>query len=159
MFASSLLGGQSKPVETATNVLVWRELAVVRVDGDPSKFGAPSLFSTPSGRLTGQDDVRCERDQFCRVFAVAVGIALAPAKVNPQIAAVNPAQLLQDLPERRDACLTFSIVRGSVYEHTDPPHLLGLLRAYSERPCRRNANRTEKRPSPHIRPQAQETAW
>jgi hypothetical protein len=36
--------------------------------------------------------------------------------------------LLQGLLERRKSGLTFWIVRGPVHEHTDPPHLLGLLR-------------------------------
>ena len=69
-----------------------------------------------------QDDVRRERDQFRRVSVVAIDIVLAPASVDPNIAAVGPAQLLQDLPERCDAGLTYRIVRGRVHEHTDAPH-------------------------------------
>ena len=48
----------------------------------------------------GQDDVRRERDQFRRVSAKAVGIAGGPAVVDPHVAAVGPAQLLQPLQER-----------------------------------------------------------
>ena len=73
---------------------------------------------------SGQDDVRRKRDQFRRVLANAVDIVLAPADVDPHIAAVAPAQLLQGLPERRDAGLTFCIVRGPVHEHTDAAHPL-----------------------------------
>ena len=62
--------------------------------------------------LDGQDDVGCERDQFRRVFANFVGIAAAPAEVDPHIAAIDPAQLLQPLQERREAGLAFRIVRG-----------------------------------------------
>src|SRR5256885_8048206 len=40
-------------------------------------------------------DVRRERDQFRRVLPFAVGIVLAPADVDPHIAAVGPAKLLQ----------------------------------------------------------------
>ena len=61
---------------------------------------------------SGEDDVRRERDQFRRVFANVVGIARAPAIVDPHVAAVGPAQLLQHLQERRDAGLRFRIVRG-----------------------------------------------
>ena len=62
---------------------------------------------------SGQDDVRRERDQFRRVFANVVGIARAPAGVDPHVAAVGPAQFLQPLQERRDAGLAFRIVRGA----------------------------------------------
>ena len=60
----------------------------------------------------GQEDVRCERDQFLRVCARPVGIVLVPADVDPHIAAIAPAQLLQGLLERREAGLTFGIVCG-----------------------------------------------
>src|SRR5262249_33125772 len=60
--------------------------------------------------VTGQKDIRGERDQFRRVLALAIDIVLAPAGVDPHIA-VAPAQLLQDLPERRYAGLTLLIVR------------------------------------------------
>ena len=61
---------------------------------------------------SGQDDVRRERDQFGRVFANVVGFARGPAVVDPHVAAVGPAQLLQPLQECRDAGLSFRIVRG-----------------------------------------------
>jgi hypothetical protein len=61
----------------------------------------------------GQDDVWRERDQFRRVSAIAVDIVLAPPNVELHIAAVAPAQLLQDVLERRDLCLIFRIVRGA----------------------------------------------
>ena len=60
-----------------------------------------------------------------------------PAVVDPHVAAVGPAQLLQRLQERRDAGLAFRIVRGHVHEHADAPHALGLLRPRRERPRRR----------------------
>ena len=56
---------------------------------------------------------------------------------------IGPAQLLQPLQERRDAGLTFRIVRGCGHEHADAPHPLGLLRARRERPRGRRA--AEKR--------------
>jgi hypothetical protein len=37
--------------------------------------------------------------------------------------------------ERRDAGLSFRIVRSCVHEHADSPHPFALLRARSERPC------------------------
>jgi len=47
--------------------------------------------------------------------------------------------LLQALCQRRDAGLSFRIIRGQVHEHADPPHPLALLRKAGERPCRRAA--------------------
>ena len=70
-----------------------------------------------------------------------IGFACGPADVDPHVAAFAPAQLLQPLPERRHAGLTFRIVCGAGYEHADAPHPLALPRA-RERPRRRS---TEKR--------------
>ena len=77
------------------------------------RHGAGRLLQRPHGRpASGQDDVRRERDQFRRVSANAVGIARGPAVVDPHVAAVGPAQLLQPLQERREADVCFRIVRG-----------------------------------------------
>jgi hypothetical protein len=54
-------------------------------------------------------------------------------------AAVGPAQLLQPLQERRDAGLSFRIVRGQVHKHADPTRPLALLRPRRERPRDRRA--------------------
>ena len=82
----------------------------------------------------------------------------APADIDPHVAAVGPAQLLQALQERRDAGCVPDRPRPC-HEHADAPHPLGLLRARRERPrCRRATENTEKFPPPHVRPLAQETA-
>ena len=60
----------------------------------------------------GQDDVRRERGQFRRVFAKVVGVAQAPAVIDPQVAADGPTRLLQPLLERPNAGLEFCIARG-----------------------------------------------
>ena len=61
-----------------------------------------SPVATPYNRVRrANDDVRRERDQFCCVSAKAVGIARAPAVVDPHVAAGDPAQFLQPLRERR----------------------------------------------------------
>ena len=73
-------------------------------------------------------------------MALAIDIVLAPAGVDPHIA-VAPAQLLQDLPERRYAGLTWWIVRGHVHQYAEPVHLLGLLRARCQRPGSRAAEK------------------
>ena len=66
-------------------------------------------------------------------------IGCTPAKVDPNIAANGPARFLEALQERREAHLSFRIVRGEVHQHADPPHALGLLRARRERPGGRAA--------------------
>src|SRR5262249_36619268 len=63
-----------------------------------------------------------------------VGIILAPAGVDPYIAANTPARFLQALLERRKSILPFCIVRSPVHEHANAPHALALLRARRERP-------------------------
>jgi hypothetical protein len=98
---------------------------------------------------TGQDDIRRERDQFRREFAIEVDIVCTPADVDPHIA-VGPARLSQDLLKRCDEGLTFWIVLGHVHKHTDPPHLLGLLSACRERTCDCGAAERYELPSPYI---------
>jgi hypothetical protein len=72
----------------------------------------------------GQDDMRCQRDQFICVSTFAIDIITAPTRVDPHVA---PAQLLETLLKRRNSGLTFGIVRGPIHEHADPPHRLGLF--------------------------------
>ena len=92
----------------------------------------------------GQDDVRRERDQFRRVSA-NVGRHW-PSAQRVSIRTLRPTvqpNCCQRLQERRDAGLTFRIVRGCGQEHADAPHPLGLLRARRKRPRGRRA--AEKR--------------
>ena len=97
---------------------------------------------------TSKDDVRRERDQFRRIPANALGIAGGPAIVNLHIAAVGPAQFLQPLHERSEACLPFRIVCCERHEHADAPHALALLRTCGKRPsgCRAPEQRDELAP-------------
>jgi hypothetical protein len=64
----------------------------------------------------------------------SIGITDAPAGVDPHVAAINPAQLLQALQECREASLALRIVRRQAHEHANASHLLRLLRARRERP-------------------------
>src|SRR6516165_7911245 len=99
---------------------------------------------------TGQHDIRGERDQFRRVLALVFDIVLAPARVDPRVATLAPAQLLQDLLERRDTYLTLWIVSRHVHEHANAPPALRLLRARRERPrCRRAAKKRDELAARH----------
>ena len=72
---------------------------------------------------------RRQRDQIVRVSANRGGVACGPPDINPHVAAVGPAQLLQDLYERSDAVLLICIVRAHGHEHADAPYRIRPLRA------------------------------
>jgi hypothetical protein len=74
--------------------------------------GASRLKQLLYCAASDQNDVRREGGQFRRVFANVVGIACAPAIFDLHVTTVDPAQLLQPLPERRVAGLRVRIVRG-----------------------------------------------
>ena len=115
----------------------------------------------PTVRVAGgQNDVRRERGQFRRVFANVGGIAHGPADVNLHVAAIGPAQLLQRLPERRDAGLRIRIVRGCGRMNT---LMRRILRPAAPAPRAAIAaaappRSAEKLPPPHVRPKAQDKA-
>jgi hypothetical protein len=73
-----------------------------------------------------------------------------PPSIDPQIAAVGPAQLLQPLQKRRHAGLSFGIVCGATQEYANPPHSIGLLRARRQRQRRRRtAEKRDELATPH----------
>jgi hypothetical protein len=92
------------------------------------RHGAARLLQRPHGCTScGQDDIRRDGNQFCRVTN-AVGIAHGPAVIDPHIAAIHPPQLLEALLERCDTGLAFQIAFGEGQQNTNPPHLLGTRR-------------------------------
>jgi hypothetical protein len=73
--------------------------------------GAGRLEQRPhASSARRQDDVRCERNQFRRIFAKAVGIASGPTCVDPHVAPIGPAQFLQSLHESHETGPTEGIV-------------------------------------------------
>ena len=91
------------------------EAGADRIDDlhEHDRHGAGRLLQRRHDRdAAGQDDVRRERDQFRRVSCECARDRRSPAVVDPHVAAVGPAQLLQPLQERREAGLRFRIVRG-----------------------------------------------
>ena len=109
----------TKPAPTGSTVIT-NTIGTVRVACSQRRHGC--------GATRGHQDVRRERDQFGDVSAKNV-LGRGPAGVDPQVAAVAPAQLLQGPRERREAGLSFRIARGLIYEHANTPHALCLLRA------------------------------
>src|SRR6185436_16391528 len=73
-----------------------------------------------------------------------------PTSLDLRIAAVCPTQLLQCLPERRNAGLAFGIVCGYGHKNTDPPHAITLLGPRRQRPnCCAAEQRDELAPPDH----------
>src|SRR5262249_61900873 len=73
-----------------------------------------------------------------------IGITCTPAKLDPHIAAVDPAQLLHRFQERHDVGLRIRVVRGPVHQRADAQHPVGLLRSRRERPRSRAADKRDK---------------
>ena len=63
--------------------------------------------------------------------------------VDPQVAALGPAQFVQPLQECSVSGLADRVISGPGVERADPPNALGLLCVRRERPCGRRT--TEKR--------------
>src|SRR5262249_56777656 len=102
-------------------------------------------------RAGRQDNVWRERDQFCRIFARAVDIILAPAGVDANITALAPAQVLHGLLERREAGAAVRILRRSIHEHADESPPLRLLRACRQRASGYTAaSNCDEVPPPHV---------
>jgi hypothetical protein len=96
----------------------------------------------------GHNHVGRERNQFRRVSAIAIGIARTPAVIDCDVAAFGPAQFLQALPKRSNSGLSKRIAFDASYQHTDAPHLLGLLRAGGEWPSSRCGCQTRDKFAP-----------
>src|SRR6516165_8266411 len=130
----------TKPAPTGSGVCV-NTIGIARVACSNDGTTAPP----PARIMSGASG------QFRRVSANALGIACGPAIVDLHVAAVGPAQFLQPLHERRQACLSFRIVCGEGHEHADTPHPLALLRAHRERPRRRAAEQRDELATLHLR--------
>src|SRR5215469_14994141 len=89
----------------------------------PEPTGSGTITKTiGTGRTAdGQNDVGCERGQFCSLSPQDVGIALAQAIVDPDVATLTPAQLLQPLHEGGDARFGLRVVRAYEQQETDAP--------------------------------------
>jgi hypothetical protein len=95
------------------------------------------------------DRIRLQRDQLPCKRLGQVGVAACPAIIEPDIAALNPAEFVELLPQRRNTCSRFRIILVRHHQHADPTHPVRLLRARREPPTRHRAskNRDEFAPS------------
>src|SRR6516164_1991506 len=81
-----------------------------------------------------QQHVGLQPDKLSCECVQQIDVAAALAYPDPHIAAFGPAELGKTPREFREQCLTFWIGGGITHEHPDPPNLIGLLRASSDRP-------------------------
>src|SRR5262249_24743992 len=67
-----------------------------------------------------------------------------PAELDPRVAALDPAQLLEALQECSVTGLRFPVVRSQTHYDTNAPHALTLLPARRERPRSGAANQRDE---------------
>src|SRR5262249_40625591 len=70
--------------------------------------------------------------------------ARGPSGLDPQVASLNPTQILKPALESRYTGLSLRIAFSEVHEDRDPPHPLALLRARRERPRSRAAEQRDE---------------
>src|SRR5262249_31712529 len=84
-------------------------------------------------------------DHFCRSGLYSVDVTAPPTILDAQVAAVDPAQPLQRVEERRDASLTFAIgLRVGPYQYGDPSNSIHWLRPRRELPSVRAADQHDE---------------
>ena len=104
------------------------------------------------GRTVGKNEVGTRRDQFPRELLSRFRVAgHRPARVDTDIAALGPAELLKFVPERGNVGLSLRVALGIRHKSTDPSHDVSLLRARRERPrSRRAAEQRDELASSHV---------
>src|SRR5215470_7383864 len=86
-----------------------------------------------------EDGVGSQVSQLFRENPHPIYVAIGPTIVDPHVATVRPAQLLQFLNKCCEIGLRFPIAFVPPHQYADPAHLLRLLRARRERPRGRRA--------------------
>ena len=89
-----------------------------------------------------QDHLGGKLDQLRGLLAHGLGVAIAPAVIDPDILTDGPARLLQTLRKRSEAGLRFRVVGLEAHHHADPANALGLLRLRGQRPRVRGHRRS-----------------
>ena len=120
-------------------------------DRENDRDGARLLQQSRSvGRALRKNEVGLKGDEFLRESLYRLRVAgCRPARVDPDVAALRPAELLKSLPECGGEGLSFRGALGKRHQHADPPHPVGLLRARHQRPGRRAAEKGDEIATPH----------
>ena len=141
MFPPGCAQLSTKPLETGSETSA-NTIGMVRV---------ACFERRDTGGRIGDDHVRGGRDELRRIGTQALGIAAGPSLLDADIAAVDPAQPFQFLPERADPALRFGVAFRNSQQDSDPPRPAGMLGSAHARP-RGNRDAAEKRkkfPPPH----------
>jgi hypothetical protein len=100
-----------------------------------------------------EDYIGLEGDELLSARVLLACAGRSEANVETYIATLRPPKLFEPLSERHQACLHFRIAFGVSNQHTNPTHLIGVLRSRSERPGRRcAADKRDEMPSLHGSP-------
>src|SRR5262249_46580108 len=98
-----------------------------------------------------RNNVGSEAYQLVGVHTYSIRVAGRKAKVEPHIAALDPAQFRKFLPHNIVVGLSVTIGFDSNVQDPDPPPPVGLLRAGGERPRRRPTEPRNELPPSHAR--------
>jgi hypothetical protein len=90
--------------------------------------------------MSGSSAINSLADR-CLIFGV---IERSPTKIDSDIAAFGPPELLKSAAEGGYVSLKFRIVLSMRHQYADPPHPAGLLRMCGQRPCRRSPEQRDK---------------
>src|SRR5262249_2259042 len=112
-----------------------------RAGGIPDRDG--------DGRRIREDHVRPQIKQLFGELARRHYIARSPAIKELTMAALRPAQGVKGLLENHAPRLSFWIIRDS-HQHASPPHAIRLLRAGSQRPGCRPAQKDHELSPLHV---------
>jgi hypothetical protein len=91
-----------------------------------------------------RDRQALQRNEFLRESLHRLHVGRRPASVDPDVAVLRPAELLERLAECSDPSLSFRVALGIGHQHANKPHQLGLLRSCRQRPRRRAADQREE---------------
>src|SRR3984893_18180452 len=86
------------------------------------------------GCVLRKNEVGPQLDDFPRKSLHQLHDGRRPPSVDPDIAVLRPAELLESLAERRDKGLSLRVALGICHQHVDAPHALLLLRTHTKRP-------------------------
>src|SRR5262249_20068254 len=96
------------------------------------------------------DLIGLQRDQLPRESPDQLRVAgRGPADVDPNVAALDPSELLEPFPERCSSLLPFPVALGKSLQYSDAAYTLALLRARRERPRGRAAEQRDERAASH----------
>ena len=69
------------------------------------------------GRVLGKDEIGLQRNEFLRKSLHQLHVVRRPSKVNPCVAPLRPAELLEALAERSDPSLSFMVALRIRHQH------------------------------------------